>query len=222
MLNEKAKMVYLTDGGGFDNLGIYELLRRRCKVIIAADAEADPPLNCESLIRLQTYARIDLGVRIDLPWEDIRRSTTKITQESPHGPSDDPAQCGGPHVAIGRIDYGEDEYGVLIYIKASVSGDESDLIFDYRRRHAAFPHEATLDQFFGEEQFEVYRALGFHATRKFFHGEDRGAMLKTSPNGWPEAIRQALNRLNIPKYAVDLIVERQRDALARERHVSKV
>ncbi|MGA7383651.1 MAG: patatin-like phospholipase family protein [Methylocella sp.] len=223
LLDEQTKKVYVTDGGGFDNLGIYELLRRRCKVIIAADAEADPPLNFDSLIRLQAYARIDLGVRIDLPWEDIRRSSAKITVECPHGSSGDPARRGGPHVAVGRIDYGKDDYGVLIYIKASLSGDESDLIRDYRRRHAAFPHEATLDQFFGEEQFEVYRALGFHATRKFFLGEDRAAMLKASPvKDWPEAIRRALIRLNIPASAVGIIVERQQDALARERGVSKV
>lgn len=214
LLNEKTQNVYLTDGGHFDNLGLYELLRRRCKVIIVADAEADPPLNFASLIRLQRYARIDLGVLIDLPWEDIRRSSDKITKETPHGPLDDPEQCCGPHVAIGRIDYGEDERGALIYIKASVSGDESDLIRDYRRRNPAFPHETTLDQFFSEEQFEVYRALGFHATRNFFIGRDCAAMLRTSPvKDWPEFIQRALNRLNTPANAVGRIVDHQRDAL---------
>jgi hypothetical protein len=114
LLDENTPNVYLTDGGHFDNLGLYELFRRRCKVIIATDAEADPALNFGSLIRLQCYARIDLGVRIDLPWEDIRRSSEKITNETPHGPTDDPEQCNGPHVAVGRIEYGENEYGVLI------------------------------------------------------------------------------------------------------------
>ena len=41
MLNEKRHSVYLSDGGHIENLGIYELLRRRCKVIIALDAECD-------------------------------------------------------------------------------------------------------------------------------------------------------------------------------------
>src|ERR1700730_14263574 len=213
LLDENTKNVYLTDGGHFDNLGLYELFRRRCKVIIATDAEADPTLNFDSLIRLQRYARIDLGVRVDLPWEDIRRSSVKITNQTPHGSSDDPKRCCGPHVAVGRIEYGENEYGVLIYIKASMSGDESDLIRDYRRRNPAFPHETTLDQFFGEEQFEVYRALGFHATLGFFNGRDRAAMLETSPvKDWPEAIQRALIRLNIPANAIDRIVERQRSA----------
>jgi hypothetical protein len=157
LLDENTRNVYLTDGGHFDNLGLYELFRRRCRVIIAVDAEADPAMNFGSLIRLHRYARIDLGVRIDLPWEDIRRSSGKVTNKTPHGPSDDPEQCCGPHVAIGRIEYGENEHGVLIYIKVSVSGDESDLIRDYRRRNPAFPHETTLDQFFTEEQGSLSR-----------------------------------------------------------------
>jgi hypothetical protein len=211
--------VYLTDGGHFDNLGLYELLKRRCKVIIAADAEADPPMNCDSLIRLQRYARIDHGVLIDLPWEDIRRDCEKITNKEPHGPSHDREKCHGPHIAIGRIDYsniGDKVYGVFIYIKSSVSGDESDLIRDYRRRNPDFPHETTIDQFFGEEQFEVYRALGYHVTKNFFTGRDRAAMLKTSPvNDWPETVQKALLRLNIDPVFVERIVTRQRDAMAR-------
>ncbi|MFI5015644.1 MAG: hypothetical protein ACHQAY_25185 [Hyphomicrobiales bacterium] len=214
LLDEDTRNVYLTDGGHFDNLGLYELLKRRCTVIVVADAEADPSLNFESLVRLQTYARIDLGVLIDLPWEDIRRSSEKITNDNPHGPSDDPARCYGPHVAVGRIDYGEEEHGVLVYIKASMSGDESDLIRDYRRRNADFPDQTTLDQFFSEEQFEVYRALGFHATRNFFIGRDQAAMLKTGPaKDWPSRIQEALNGFNIPADAVARIAERQRDAM---------
>ena len=40
-----------------------------------------------------------------------------------------------------------------------LSGDESDYILDYKRRNRDFPHETTSDQFFDEEQLEVYRAL---------------------------------------------------------------
>ena len=71
-LYENADAVYLTDGGHIENLGVYELLRRRCKVIIAVDAEADAPMNFSALMTLQRYARIDLGILIDLPWAPIR------------------------------------------------------------------------------------------------------------------------------------------------------
>lgn len=212
-LDEWSNNVYLTDGGHFDNLGIYELLKRRCGVIVAVDAEADPPMNFESLVRLQRYARIDLGVRIDLPWEDIRRFTRKITIDFPHGPLDDAARCHGPHVAVGRVIYNEGESGVLIYIKSSLSGDESDLVRDYKRRNTEFPHETTVEQFFSEEQFEAYRALGFHVTERFFLGRDRFASLvgDDRPPAWSENLRTALERLNIPKSAVDKIIERHED-----------
>jgi hypothetical protein len=175
-LYENADAVYLTDGGHIENLGIYELLRRRCKVIIAVDAETDGAMNFSSLMTLQRYARIDLGILIDLPWMPIRTRTLdlmncnagKATPASQAGPVD----RDGPHVAIGEIEYGGDQRGYLVYIKSSVSGDENDYIRDYARRNSAFPHETTGDQFFSEEQFEVYRALGFHMVHEFLSLKD--------------------------------------------------
>ena len=71
LLSDQLKSVYLTDGGHIENLGIYELLRRRCRVIIAVDAEADAQMAFGSFNTLERYALIDLGIRIDLPWEQI-------------------------------------------------------------------------------------------------------------------------------------------------------
>jgi hypothetical protein len=168
-LYENSDSVYLTDGGHIENLAIYELLRRRCKVIIAVDAEADAPMNFSSLMTLQRYARIDLGIRIDLPWTPIR-TCTLVQMNGNAGkpsPSASPADPDRAHVAIGVIDYGGGEKGYLVYIKSSLTGDENDYIRDYARRNDRFPHETTGDQFFSEEQFEVYRALGFHMTHGF-------------------------------------------------------
>ena len=213
-VDELTSNVYLTDGGHFDNLGLYELLKRRCKVIVVADAEADPTLDFNSLIRVERYARIDLGILIDLPWSELRRSNALATEDSLGNASTDEARFQGPHVAIGRIDYGGNEHGVLIYIKSCMSGDESDMIRDYRRRYPQFPHQTTLDQFFNEEQFEVYRALGFHATRNFFTGKDHFASLKSCPvPDWPGAVGRALTELNVPGDAVEKIVQRQQDAM---------
>ncbi|MGY8633666.1 cell division protein [Bradyrhizobium sp. 14AA] len=177
-LYENSDGVYLTDGGHIENLGVYELLRRRCKVIVVVDAEADAPMNFSSLMKLQRYARIDLGVRIDLPWTPIRDRTRAIMAENADRTSaratrdaPDEAARDHVHVAIGVIDYGGDDKGYLVYIKSSLSSDENDYIRDYARRHDTFPHETTGDQFFSEEQFEVYRALGFHMTHGFLAGD---------------------------------------------------
>ena len=74
-MREDDGLVYLTDGGHIENLGIYELLRRRCQLVIAVDAEADPDMNFSALVALERHALIDLGVRVDLPWARIRDAT---------------------------------------------------------------------------------------------------------------------------------------------------
>ncbi len=187
-LHERRYNVYLTDGGHIENLGIYALLRRRCKLIVAIDAEADPELGFESLLKLERYARIDLGVRINLPWEQVAATSRATSAAIP----DHAAEClHGPHVAFGRIFYppdpknpDDDGKGLLVYVKSSLSGDERDYLLDYAERKPDFPHETTGDQFFSEEQFEMYRALGFHMVTGLF-GSDRIAFVK-GPEGFED------------------------------------
>jgi hypothetical protein len=181
-LYENASDVYLTDGGHIENLAIYELLRRRCRVIVAVDAESDPIMRFPSLIRLQRYARIDLGVRIDLPWESIQ-ATTMALMGSGGGTPPQPAPSHGPHIAIGTIDYGGGQTGYLVYVKSSLTGDENDYVRDYARRYGRFPHESTGDQFFSEEQFEVYRSLGFHMMHGALSGKDFIRVVGATGNG---------------------------------------
>lgn len=173
MLHENRAQIYLTDGGHIENLGLYELLRRRCATIIVLDAEADPQFSFRSLVEAERYARIDLGVRLDLPWRDIQASSLAVNDDIA---KDQRRQTKDlvkrTHVARGVIEYGPNDLGEIIYIKASLTGDENDYILDYKARNPAFPHETTGDQMFSEEQFECYRALGFHAAHKVFDPKD--------------------------------------------------
>jgi hypothetical protein len=181
LLNERSSQLYLTDGGHIENLGIYQLLKRGCQLIVAIDAEADPEMTFGSLLKLERFARIDLGVRIELPWEDIASFASfdgdelrEMYREGFDGP---------PHCAVGKILYADQSEGILVYIKASVSGDERDYVLDYKRRNPMFPHEKTSDQFFTEEQFEVYRALGFHATDGLLSRRNPMSIAETSTSG---------------------------------------
>jgi hypothetical protein len=194
-LDEKRLNIYLTDGGHIENLGIYELLRRRCKVIVAVDAETDPDMMFPSLISLQVMARIDLGVRIELPWQALRKSALGVTSNALLGETGTGAF--GPHAALGVVRYDDDETGILFYIKASLSGDENDYVLDYKRRNADFPHESVVDQFFNEEQFEAYRALGFHAARGLFTGTDDFSKPGVRSPGWKADVEAALKLLNL-------------------------
>lgn len=137
--------INLTDGGHLENLGIFELLRRRCRYIVAIDAEADPGMSFGGLATVQRLARTDLGVDIRLDLEDLRKDARGLSRR---------------HFALCRIDYGDGEQGELLYIKSSLTGTEIEYIQEYARTHPDFPHETTGDQFFDEGQFEAYRALG--------------------------------------------------------------
>ncbi|HXX52474.1 MAG TPA: hypothetical protein VEI98_14480 [Xanthobacteraceae bacterium] len=135
---------------------------------IAVDAKADPEISCASLLKLERYARIDLGIRIILSWEQIRaRNRVVNTSIDPATPGE-PARQHGPHCALGPILYEDGSQGILLYFKSSLSGDEKDCLLDYKKRNRDFPHETTGDQFFTEEQFEVYRALGYHVVDGYF------------------------------------------------------
>ncbi|QCI66852.1 hypothetical protein [Phreatobacter stygius] len=167
--------LFLTDGGHIENLGVYGLLRRRCKLIIVVDAEADPDYQFPALVRLERFARIDFGVSIDMDWTAIGARSRLVSEAckkgaAPTGPAE------GPHAALGYIHYpvvpgdANPQPGLLLYIKASLSGDENDYVTAYKAAHPVFPQESTADQFFSEEQFEVYRALGEHIARRVADG----------------------------------------------------
>jgi len=146
--DESSEFLYLSDGGHFENLGIYELVRRRCAVIVACDAGADPEFKFEDLGNAIRKCETDLGVEISIKVDALR-----------------PAQKNGPcaaHFAVGSIKYPLSEEGTLIYVKNSISGDETVDIQHYKSMHAEFPHESTADQWFDEPQFESYRRLGHH------------------------------------------------------------
>jgi predicted acylesterase/phospholipase RssA len=207
LLNESRWYVYLTDGGHVENLGIYELLRRRCQLIIAVDAEADPKMNFNSLVKLERYARIDLGVRIELPWQEIRLvtlDTGKVIAEK--GDASSKISCEGPHCAIGKIHYPGGE-GYLLYVKASLSGDESDYVIDYKRRNEDYPHETTGDQFFSEEQFEVYRNLGFHALTGVFSDRDDVATPTVQQRGTGAGTAKAAQVVKVAERPLDPIIK---------------
>lgn len=197
-LDENKKFIYLSDGGHIENLGIYQLLKRGCRLIIAVDAEADPEISCASLLKLERYARIDLGVRIIVPWEEIRERYHETSDAiSPRTPKE-AERHRGPHCAIGRILYEDGSYGILLYFKSSLSGDEKDYVLDYKKRNSDFPHQTTSDQFFTEEQFEVYRSLGYHVIEGYFSGTDEVSFLVDGNRTWPDVnaakaeVREAL------------------------------
>lgn len=154
---ESATRVNLSDGGHTgDNVGLYPLFQRRCKVIIACDAECDPPLTFSSFTEVLRHAYIDMGIEVDIDLTMIRPAPDTGLSRS--------------HCAVGRIRYPDrpDQESVLIYMKNSLMGDEPETVLNYKAMCSDFPHESTADQFFSDAQFESYRSLGNHIARHTF------------------------------------------------------
>jgi hypothetical protein len=148
--------IYLSDGGHFDNLGLYEMVLRRCRLIVVSDASADDKFEFFDLGMAIRKIRIDLGVEIEmgplpvlLPRKKLRDSPPEIDNER-------------RYATVGRIDYPEspNDPGYLIYLKPGIYGDETADVLDYAVKHEDFPHDTTADQWFDESQFESYRRLG--------------------------------------------------------------
>ncbi len=153
---DDRKEVYLSDGGHFDNLGVYELIRRRCRVIIASDAGADPSRACGDLASVIEKCRVDFGTEITMHGlEEICPTSTLVF------PCNVEMQISKSPFALGTITYPDKTEGQLIYIKPSLSPELPQDVLAYAHLFRAFPHQSTMDQFFDEAQFESYRALGF-------------------------------------------------------------
>ncbi|HYH40665.1 MAG TPA: patatin-like phospholipase family protein [Burkholderiales bacterium] len=147
--NDKSRFVQLSDGGHFDNLGVYELVRRKCRFIVVSDASQDKDSKFEDLGNVIRKCYVDLDVKIDVSKRAIVA---------------DPANKRSLyHCVVGTIDYGKDfPAGYLLYLKPSLTGNEPSDVAQYAAACPAFPHESTNDQWFSESQFESYRRLGFH------------------------------------------------------------
>jgi hypothetical protein len=155
LTDDTGHYVYLSDGGHFENLGVYEMLRRRCRTIVVIDAGADPDFNFEDLGNAIRKARIDFGVEISFPSPTARKITRLDLVNRPKRIKQ------APYHTVLDIKYPEKgNIGKLIYIKPALHGNEPQDIGSYAAANPTFPHETTADQFFSESQFESYRRLG--------------------------------------------------------------
>jgi hypothetical protein len=146
--------VYLSDGGHFENLGIYEMVLRRNRFIVAVDAGSDKDFAFEDLGNAIRKIRIDLGITIEIQVSTFRA-----------GPDGVRMRCAYGKIEYWRIDQPDSRedlkmVGHLLYLKPLVCGGEPADVANYATAHPEFPHESTADQFFSESQLESYRMLG--------------------------------------------------------------
>jgi hypothetical protein len=154
---DDSQWIYLSDGGHFENLGLYEMVRRRCRTIVVSDAGCDPTSSFEDLGNAVRKIYIDFGVSIEFEKLEIQ------ARQCPPVP--------GLRFAVGSIKYpGSSRLGWLLYLKPTYQGTERADVRSYATGHPTFPHESTTDQWFSESQLESYRALGAGITEYICSG----------------------------------------------------
>ena len=169
-LTEASSLCLLSDGGHFENLALYELIRRRVRLILLCDGTADPNYDFSDLQNAMFRIGEDFGATIQFP-----KDKGELT---PFMPALD---AGYPHTAllspqayaVAEIRYADGAEGKLIYINtALIKGLKLELL-GYKCANWDFPDQSTGDQFFDEAQFRAYQELGYAIAETMIENERR-------------------------------------------------
>ena len=199
MSNDRSDFVYLSDGGHFENLAIYELIRRRLRLIVVTDGGADEKYTFEDLQNAIHRVAEDFGAKIaferpfwmpDQPGHCSRPWRNRLADMVPRDLEGFPldvkyAEFGfiigtinyGP--AAGGVAGGAPDYGIIILMKTTMLSGLSIATRGYKGANPDFPDETTADQFFDEYQFEAYRALGYRTAEQMIEGAQLARLIHT-------------------------------------------
>lgn len=219
--NDVSSYCYLTDGGHFDNTGLYALVERGCRFIVLVDCAADPEPPCfQDLGDAIRRCRIDFGTEIKLDLDPLAKATAKngiqpfivggIRYSQKH------AKTLGWYTQERMKELGWDrlpeeysqedkEYrsGKIIYFKPSISGKETADVRQYALENDDFPQQATTNQWFDEAQFESYRRLGQHCAKLAFEELEAVRRIqfkaKLSPDDIRAVFEEIADKESIPK-----------------------
>jgi hypothetical protein len=161
--SQRSEYVYLSDGGHFENLGLYEMVRRRCRLIVVLDAGCDPDFTYDDLGNALRKIRIDFQI----PIEFDEPSMSLLRQKK--------RRWAVANVRYSAVD-GAGKDGRLVYIKPMLLGNEPPDVLSYAAAHAAFPHQPTNDQWFDESQTESYRQMGLFTLAEMCRGWPGGSL----------------------------------------------
>ncbi len=141
----RSKFLYVTDGGHIENLGLLELLRRRCTTIVCLDAAGGSTTRFSTLGEAIALAASELNVTVEIDPAVMGAQTDGVND------------C--DHVT-GTIHYPDGTTGTLVYGKALITAGSPWDVRAYGTKDPQFPVHPTTDQLFSGETFDAYQALG--------------------------------------------------------------
>jgi hypothetical protein len=157
--HRKSKFIELTDGGHFENLGLYELVRRKLGLILVVDGEADPTISLQALV--SAARRLEQDFKASLTFFQGLGPERLIMYPSPGYPAG--VRYAQSPFIVGRLTYDDGTEGTLIHVKATVIKEMDFMTSGYLASNPDFPHQSTVDQFFNPDQFDAYRYLGYES-----------------------------------------------------------
>ena len=160
-LNEKRPFVQISDGGHFENLALYELIRRRTKVILCCDGGCDPTYCFEDLRNLIQRVSYDFGAEVCVGPDQLKRLIPKKHDHADGAVFPQNTGFADHGYFLADIKYADGSTGLLVYMKTTVLEGLDVRTLGYKMEHEDFPDETTVDQFFSKDQFDGYRDLGF-------------------------------------------------------------
>lgn len=172
---EDLNFVQLSDGGHFENTAIYELVRRRLRLILACDGGADPAFSFSDFQTTVRRIEDDFGARVFIdPRFTPDAMIPRPSQTTLYPEKREFSERG---FMICRIVYRDGSEGTLVYLKTALTGDVSFKVKGYAAENADFPDQPTSDQFFDEVQVEAYRELGYRIATSMMAEVDLAALL---------------------------------------------
>jgi len=159
---EHRSFLQLSDGGHFENLAVYELVRRRVRLILLLDGACDPDFAFADFQVLIRRIEADFGAQVFFD-ADNRLEMMMPKAEAGYPPAAKVARQG--HL-VGTIRYCDGTHGLLVYLKSTPIDRLSLKTKGYKAAHPGFPDQTTADQFFDEDQFEAYRELGYRLAQQ--------------------------------------------------------
>ncbi len=144
--NTSGRYIYVTDGGHWENLGLYELVRRRCSHIVVLDASLNRATALADLSRASALCFTHLGATIEFDdWQAMV----------------DGAAASAPPVMVGRVRYPDAEDGYIVYCRAALWSGVAFELQTFAQLDTQFPRHSTANQFLSADQFDAYRRLGW-------------------------------------------------------------
>lgn len=162
----RAKLLQVTDGGFYDNLGLVELFRRGCTRTYCVDASGDSPPAAATLAGALTLAYQELGVRTTLAdntWSTATAGSGEALQPK------DPLAALSTRLSQTGIITGDFVYpsckfegrsGKLIVAKAALWPALLYPLMAYAQDTPTFPHDSTADQWLDDHEYAAYTELG--------------------------------------------------------------